>query len=281
MAVLEWLGAGYKADARFSAVHPRYRAYWDRDSEAYVTADLGEYGGRYAYYWGRYGDACHREALRQLLDPGDTYIDVGANIGMHSLFASRLVGPAGMVLAFEPHPESFQQLSAHIAMNRIHWCEPLNVALSDCSAATILRQAEEHSGTATLREGVSGRTFTINTRVGDDVLAEREFPGKSILKVDVEGYEFHVLRGLRRTLERVHAAWVEVTPEWLSAMGERAEDLYRYMAGLGFAACLPRLKWKLKLFSPRLNLDPIASPPSNQHDVLFVRRPSITVQEAP
>ncbi|HUI80251.1 MAG TPA: FkbM family methyltransferase [Bryobacteraceae bacterium] len=273
MKLLGWLGAGFGADNKFRKANPRYRAYWDRRLDAIVTTDLVSYSGRYSYYWGRFYDATHQAVLRHFLKNGDTYIDIGANFGYHSLLASRLVGEKGLVLSFEPHPETFKVMTAHMAMNRLFRCEALNLALGDKPGKAELTQTDDtHTGTSTLR-GVArpARTFTVEIVRGDEVLAGRDFPGDVFVKIDVEGFEFRVLGGLRRTLSRVSAVSVEVTPEWLASQGASADQLYRGMIDLGFVPYIARLQWKLKLFAPSLYLVRAGNPLAGQHDVLFIR----------
>ena len=273
MGILGWLSGGVRAGDLFSRVRPRYRAYWDRTLNAIVTVDLADYGGRYAYYWGRCGDVLHQTVLRRFLKPGDTYIDVGANIGFHSMFASRIVAGAGKVLSFEPHPETFRLLTAHLAINRISNVCAHNVALGDAPGEALLSEASEtHSGTATLRSaGSAVRSMPIRIEQGDALLGAVEFGGDAFLKVDVEGFELRVLRGLSRTLARINTAYVEVTPEWLASQGVSATELYREMARHDFTAYLPRLHWKWNLFAPELRIDKIVTPLDCQHNVLFMR----------
>lgn len=272
MKALGMLGGGYGADDAYRKRSRRYRAYWDPVIQAYVTADLMDPNGRYSYYWGRCGDLAVQATLRRFLKPGDTFIDVGANLGMHSLYASRLVGETGWVISFEPHPDAFRLLRAHLGMNRVRQCELHNVALGQEPGEAVLQQVDgHHLGTSTMRGAGGGRSIGVNVLRGDDLLADRQFQGDVLMKIDVEGFEYNVLRGLRQTLKRIRAAFVEVTPEWLASEGRNASDLYREMTDLGFKIYLPEMEWKLKLFAPSLRLTPLTSPPASQHDALFVR----------
>jgi FkbM family methyltransferase len=272
MKLLGYLGAGYGVDENFNTSKHRYRAYWDRNLQALATADLGEYGGRYRYYWGRFPDVTHQAVLRRFLKSGDTYIDIGANLGFQSIYASRLVGEAGRVLSFEPHPETFRLLNAHLAMNGLFRCSTFNMALSDEPGELLLNEHGPHSGTATfLRSGSATRCLPVKVERGDDVLPAMDLPGDIFVKIDVEGFERKVLRGLRRTLSRVKIAAVEVTPEWLSAVGDNAEELYAEMRDLGFQAYRPHLRWKCKMWSPTLEVPQLTSIPPEQHDILFMR----------
>ncbi len=269
--LLGLLGAGWGDDPAWKSVKPQYRAYFDEDLGCIVTVDVSEWGGRSCYYWARFWDVSHQLLLRKVLKLGDTYIDVGTNLGFQSMFASRLVGPSGTVLSFEPNPETFLLLSAHIAMNRIRNCKLHNVALGEAESEAVLNLMETHSGTATLR-AVAGKTrsVTVPVRRGDDVLRDTPFTGKTVLKMDVEGFELLALRGLPETLSRVSIAVVEVTPEWLAAQGGTAEQLMILMKELGFTALIPTVEWTMGLFSPKLHFAP-ATPLQEQTDVCFVR----------
>jgi FkbM family methyltransferase len=273
MAVLGYLGAGFGADPQWRDVQPRYRSYFDRQLQCIMTSDLVEWGGRACYYWGRFFDVAHQAVLREHLVSGDTYIDIGANIGYQSLYASRLVGPNGQVLSFEPNPPTYAILAGHVAINRIKNCRTFQVALSNTAGEAVLNQLEEHSGTSTLMQTGSKafRSVSVPMRVGDDILKDIPFSGKAFLKMDVEGFELQALIGLRETLNRVAMVWVEVTPEWLLRQGGSAQELFRYMEQAGFRPFLPTLHWAMGLWGARMELAPLAQPLDQQHDVLFVR----------
>ncbi len=271
--LMGYLGAGWGDDPSWKAVQPRYRSYFDRQLQCIMSADLAEWGGRSCYYWGRFFDVTHQAVLRKYLSPGDTYIDIGANVGYQSMYASRLVGHAGTVFSFEPSPATYSVLLGHLGVNRIRNCQTFAMALSDTDGAAVLNQVEEHSGTSTLREQSQApvHSFSVPMRRGDGVLRDISFTGKAIVKIDVEGFELHVLRGLRETLDRLSAVSVEVSPAWLEQTGGSAEELYRYMREAGFRALIPTLRWKMGLFFPRLELAEVPGPIRDQHDVLFVR----------
>jgi FkbM family methyltransferase len=272
MAALGYLGAGYAHNAQWKDVWPRYRSYFDRQLQCVVTADLAEWGGRSCYYWGRFFDVTHQAVLRKFLAPGDTYIDIGANVGYQSLYASRLVGSGGLVLSFEPNPATYSILAGHVGINRIANCRTFQMALSDTDGEATLSQMEEHSGTSNLRPQSNAlHSVAVPVRRGDDVLRDIPFPGKAFLKIDVEGFEQQVLIGLRETLDRIAVAAVEVTPEWIAQQGGSAEQLYRYMEKAGFRALTPKIHWRMGLFALPLQLDPITHPIQEQHDVVFVR----------
>src|SRR5262249_2709942 len=146
------------------------------------------------------------------------------------------------------------------------------LALSDAAGEAQLSQLEEHSGTSTLMAHPKAvRSVMIQMRTGDDVLKDIEFSGRVFVKIDVEGFEWQVLGGLRETLPRIAYVAVEVTPQWIEKHGARAEDLYGYMQAAGFRPLVPKLHWRMGLFNPQLELLPVTRPLAGQHDVVFVR----------
>src|SRR5262249_8462881 len=151
------------------------------------------------------------EMLYRLAEPGETAIDVGANIGhMSSVLAAR-VQRSGKVIAFEPHPEIFEELRANAALWHANpdagqvILHP--VALSDDSRTGHLqlwRHFEANRGTASLEgeghpsEAPAG-TYLVPLRRLDAMIAEDERVG--VMKMDVEGHELHVLKGATKLLE--------------------------------------------------------------------------------
>jgi FkbM family methyltransferase len=279
MAALGYVGAGWNADRAVASARNRYRCYYDRSIDAWMSVDLAEYGGRRAYYWGRHYDWPHQKLLARYLKAGDTYIDVGANLGYHTLHASTLVGDSGSVISFEPHPETYRLLTAHISINRRHNVRAYNLGLSDRAGRSAM-SSTVHSGTATLRHdaaefsGESVRTTEIQLDTGDSALAREHLSGTVFVKIDVEGNEHHVIRGMTNTLRMARYATVEITPEWLRQRGTSAEALFSDMYGLGFKSYVIRYGHRVAgLWSPWVEASPISGPVSGkfQYDVLFMR----------
>jgi FkbM family methyltransferase len=149
------------------------------------------------------------EAISRLLDRGEIAVDVGANIGYMTSLMARSVGPTGLVVAFEPHPELFEELSR----NAEQWArDPTvgrirlqRVALSNRRGVGTLRIPDgfEHNrGTATLAEpnASTERELTVELDQLDAALAD--VPAIGLLKLDVEGHERAVLDGARALLRR-------------------------------------------------------------------------------
>ena len=156
--------------------------------------------GRALWTTGVY-DLAVSEALWRLLDPGETAVDAGANIGyMTSLLALR-AGPAGAVHAYEPHPAVFAELAANRGLwsGAIAGVELREAGLSDRAGRGRLVEGPDFAGnrgTARVADDEAGLDVTLTT-------LDREFPpGRrlALLKADVEGHEAALLAGAERLL---------------------------------------------------------------------------------
>lgn len=137
--------------------------------------------------------------FRSLLAPGQTAIDVGANLGFIATILARIVGDGGRVLAFEPSPRVFDKLEKTIAANGLRQVTPFNFGCGVTSSVEHLRQVSRSSGNASI---VGSGTDPIEIFIErlDDVAAARASP-VSLLKIDTEGYEPRVLEGAAGIIE--------------------------------------------------------------------------------
>jgi FkbM family methyltransferase len=145
-----------------------------------------------------YADRAERYLLARHLSPGSVVVDAGANIGIYSQFLAKCVGPAGMVHSFEPDLENFARLRAALAglpnvrVNRL--------ALSDKTGDSLLYLSQQlnvdHRAYPT--EGETRRSVSIRSITLDDYFK----PGERVdlIKMDIQGYELHALRGANRVL---------------------------------------------------------------------------------
>lgn len=168
-----------------------------------------------------------REKLYQLVKPGMTVLDIGANIGETALAFSRLVGQKGVVHSFEPDPDTFAKLKAHIELNHAGNIVAHNSGLGDEEGTFQLEQNEKHSGGNRIGTG-SG--INISVRRGDTIVAQSNLsPG--FIKIDVEGFEERVLRGLTDTIARMQPViFIEVIDEYLRAQGSSAHRIIQWLS---------------------------------------------------
>ncbi len=145
-----------------------------------------------------YADRVERRLLRTVLSAGSVVVDAGANIGIYSQFLSRCVGPTGVVHSFEPSPENFNRLQS--AVRDLANVRLSQAALGECSQSGELYLSDklnvDHRTYAT--DGDSRRAVQIDIVALDDFFE----PGQRVdlIKMDIQGYELHALRGANRVL---------------------------------------------------------------------------------
>jgi len=133
--------------------------------------------------------------LECLLRPGDTFVDVGANIGLFSLRAAHRVGPAGHVIAIEPNPIALRRLRQNLALNPTFLVDIIEAAASDHTGEARLAQPDEWNlgGVRIAEDG----TVPVRCAPLGELLAPFHLGRPpALLKIDVEGHEPSVLRGL-------------------------------------------------------------------------------------
>jgi len=127
------------------------------------------------------------------------YFDVGANVGQHALFMSRLVTS---VVAFEPARSARERFASNMALNGLENIRLYPFALGDCDESGILGSGfAGNSGSRSLTWTLDQQnTESVEIRRGDDLCRADRLPPMDILKLDVEGFERRVLSGLRERL---------------------------------------------------------------------------------
>jgi len=184
-----------------------------------AAVDVTDGTARLLHFYGQPYEPGLARALRQRLAPGDVFLDIGANIGYFSVLAGLTVAPTGRVIAFEPHPAAREILRQAVAANRLDQIVeivPAAVADRDGVVSLFLSQDSVLSTTDPSRSPLrSDFTFPDSIEVprlavdgwlaGNPGLA----PRIRVIKIDVEGTEADVLRGMRETLRSCpHAAIV-------------------------------------------------------------------------
>jgi FkbM family methyltransferase len=149
----------------------------------------------------------HVTALfRASLSPGDVCVDVGANIGYFTLLAARLVGPAGHVYALEPAPATYGALVSSIELNGFSNVTALCVAAGEAPGEAVLEDSEQSVLSAIRVEGgkskAGSRGLTVPVQPVGSLIRPADLARLRLVKVDVEGYELEVLRGLQQVFEQ-------------------------------------------------------------------------------
>lgn len=143
--------------------------------------------------------------LRDYIKPGTVFYDVGANVGAYSLIAAQLMKGSGTVYSFEPGFANFKTLSENILLNRLsERIIPIQTAVSDTpgfinmSFSTIESGAAKH--TLSFDKTLSDIQIKVPTLRLDDYVQHHHLPFPSVMKIDVDGGEWGVVEGARKTL---------------------------------------------------------------------------------
>lgn len=176
---------------------------------ATVSVHPTENVGSDIYHYGIF-DRIVPETIYRLTDPGELTIEVGANIGQNCSIMAYKTGPQGRVIAFEPHPEIFEELKSNVALWPKTIAQTLQleqIALGDTNAEAWLSDGPEfrhNRGGASLSPNIpasdSGRKHRVAVRRLDEYLAAPTKAG--VCKIDVEGHELSVLHGAEPALSR-------------------------------------------------------------------------------
>jgi len=137
---------------------------------------------------------------------GDIVVDIGANIGYYVLIEAKLVGDKGKVYAIEPDPSNIELLRKNIEINGLSNVEVFQLAIGDTNEFHSM-YLSTHRNKPTLRD-VAGTvkekfvTGKIDVKVTtlDDFLENKPYP--SVIRMDVEGYEYEIIRGMKNILQR-------------------------------------------------------------------------------
>jgi len=181
--------------------------------------------------------------LRRYLKAGDTFIDVGANIGYLSAFAMGQVGPDGSVHAFEPVAEYYEALAQLRTLNPQYGLYANQLACGATKHQAQIMVADcDNIGANTMVAGVlpenaiSKRAITDVISLGDYLL-ENHVRDVSLVKIDTEGYEFAVLKGMESYWRRAGhrpVMLVEIAPHVYPAVGVSLDQLQEFIESYGY-----------------------------------------------
>lgn len=189
-----------------------------------------------------YGEFSEGEVgiFRQIVKPGQVIVEVGANIGVHTVFLARAVAPRGRVLAFEPQRIVYQTLCANLALNSITntycWQAAVGRSAGETRVPTVDYTRPGNFGGVALKDGKKGEQVPVLT------LDSLQLAQCALIKIDVEGMEQDVVAGAAATLQRCKPLlYVE------NDRAAKSAALIQLLDGLGY-----KLFWhRPPLFNPQ------------------------------
>jgi FkbM family methyltransferase len=174
--------------------------------------------------------------LLERLKPGQTFVDIGANIGYYTLLAARQVGPGGRVYAFEPDAENFKLLRKNIGINGYANVTLIPSAVSSQTGEAKLYLNPLNLGDHRLVDSKDGRAAISIQRVAlDDYFKQLETP-PHFIKMDIQGAESGALAGMKNLVSRASSLILvsEFGPEGLRRFGADPKDYLNTLTVAGF-----------------------------------------------
>jgi FkbM family methyltransferase len=183
------------------------------------------------------------EPIKCFIRPGDSAIDLGANIGWYTTVLSRLVGERGKVYAVEPIPETFTLLSSVIEKLGLTNVTLFNCAVSDSNGSAVMEVPKHEYGGANfyMAHIVSGKgselsldKFEVPLRPLDSLIPGELSKGVTFVKCDVEGHELAVLKGASHFFEKVKPAMMIEVTGTAEMQDAPTNEFHSIMEGYGY-----------------------------------------------
>jgi FkbM family methyltransferase len=222
------------------------------------------------------------KVIEQSLQPGEVFVDIGANVGYDSLLAANRVGPSGTVVAFEASSRTYEVLQRNLNRNPSlsQTIRTANVAVSDRPGTLELYEFGRHNigATTTLASRNGTRCATVTAAPLGDVLTDDEKARVRLIKMDVEGAEPAILSDILDHLDDYPENMdliVEANPQDDPA---RFRTVFERLEKAGFTAWAIdnryRNGWYLRWQPSRPA--PLHGAPRTKHDILLTRRKDVT-----
>jgi FkbM family methyltransferase len=178
------------------------------------------------------------EELLKRIETNTVFYDIGAHVGLYSLLVAKCKIRPKFVYSWEPEPFNFKRLNENIELNKINNARAFQVALGNENNMLKLYTKAEEPGSLT--PSLIGE-FSFSRRVkvvrGDDFVSEKNLYLPSIIKIDVEGYEYNVLKGFRETISKARPIiFLEIHPSFLEKMGSSEKEVLDFFHNLNYKA---------------------------------------------
>lgn len=229
----------------------------------------------YIYYFSEFEPQISL-AWKRLLQPGDVVLDIGANVGYHSLLAAKAVGPKGQVFSIEPGERIHAQLTRHLGLNHLDNVTVIKKAVSDTrETAKFYYGGDNGQGNSSLI-GEGDQPFDLVECIPFADLAEVVPLEKvRLIKIDVEGAEERVINGMASVLDKLSpdvVLFVEISPE---NAGD-AERILKPLTDAGFAAKLVENEYHTGFYraADQVNFHPARYEDKHICDVVLTRDPT-------
>jgi len=151
------------------------------------------------------GDFGHEKNILELLASyvrsGEVVLDVGSNFGIFTILLAKKVGQSGEVIAVEPGKEIFSHFQENVKLNNLKNIIAFNLALGDEKEEKKLFLGQVAGASSMIYEPAGSKGFEIiKVKTGDQLIKENNLSVPNVVKIDVEGFEYNVIKGMSNTL---------------------------------------------------------------------------------
>jgi len=212
--------------------------------------DLADPVQRRLFFFGDYDERREADLMSRVLEPGEVFWDVGANLGYFTLLAAARLNNSGQVAAFEPGPSAYACLTGNISANPFTNILTFPVAASDREGEAVLYSlAGQPDGRANLFTPGAGQTEStqVSTVTLDRWRQQHGLAGPDFIKMDVEGSELAAFTGARETLATGDPLLlVEMKEVIFQSLGTERTAIEDFLSPFGYRpAGLFRGRWRL------------------------------------
>ena len=181
----------------------------------------------------RYSDRDKIRLITQHVKPGMMVLDIGANIGFYSILLSRLVGKDGVVYAFEPDEDNYKFL-VRTVINQPN-VKTVKAACGEKSGSAFLYKSNKMNVDHHMYKGKESRESVEVKMVSVDEYLSQTDENAGFIKIDVQGYDCHVLKGLQKTIARSSNTLIigELWPYGLKQAGSSANEYFTQLQQAG------------------------------------------------
>lgn len=180
-----------------------------------------------------------KKVVKELLKPGDSFFDIGANHGSFSIIASQILGDRGTITAVEAQPTLAKLVQLSLDANVQCDFKVYQIALGDHAGEIEFMIPVDSSGSAGIFAGHSAthqyKKVTVPLQRFDDLVDAKNFKPNGLMKLDIEGSEYAFLKGAAQTIQQLQPKIIlEINPGTLVASGVGIEKLKMQLQSLGY-----------------------------------------------
>ncbi|CAN5506995.1 hypothetical protein BH10BAC1_BH10BAC1_07680 [soil metagenome] len=178
-----------------------------------------------------------RDTLYATIQKGMTVLDIGANMGDTALHLSKLVGETGVIIAFEPDEINFKRLTQNLILNKSQNIKLHKIGLGhENTTLKLYRVNTGNQGMNRILNSPSDYPYTeVIIQKTDDFISQNKIENVDVIKIDVEGFEFNILKGAKRLLEKFHPKLIiELDDNNLKENGSSAKELINFLENLNY-----------------------------------------------